>query len=281
VKTFFEGRTLVIATKHKKESVIAPLLEENLSVKCIVPKNIDTDIFGTFSNEIERPLSPVETARKKCFLAMEMTGEDLAVASEGSFGQHPSVIFQPADDEIVMLCDRKNKIEIIGRKLSTDTNFGGAEAKNLPQAIALAKQFDFNSHALILRAHEGGTMPIYKGVDSFTNFEAIVNSIIAKHGSVWIETDMRAMHNPKRMQVIKLATENLLEKVSSLCPKCHMPGFWVTDVVPGLPCRACGFPTASTLKYHYSCTHCNHSIYKLNPKGKQNELPEFCNYCNP
>ncbi|MDX1349389.1 MAG: DUF6671 family protein [Putridiphycobacter sp.] len=280
MKTFFEGRTLVIATKHKKESVIAPLLEETLSVKCMVPKNIDTDIFGTFSKEVERPLSPIDTARKKCFLAMEMTGEDLALASEGSFGQHPSIIFQPADDELVMLCDRKNNIEIIGRKLSTDTNFGGAAATNLSESLALAKQFDFNSHALILRANEVDK-PLYKGVSSYTDFENKVNSILSKNGSIWIETDMRAMYNPKRMQVIKLATENLLEKISSLCPNCHVPGFWVTDVVPGLPCSACGFPTASTLKYHYSCKHCNHSTYKMNPHGKEYELPQFCNYCNP
>ena len=50
----FEGRRLLIATKHKKEQVIAPILEEGLGVQCFVPENYDSDIFGTFSGEIDR-----------------------------------------------------------------------------------------------------------------------------------------------------------------------------------------------------------------------------------
>ena len=83
---FFEGRSIVIATKHKKQNAMAALLEKELGVSCIVPENLDTDMLGTFSGEIERDLSPLDAARKKCLLAMELTGTDLAVASEGSFG---------------------------------------------------------------------------------------------------------------------------------------------------------------------------------------------------
>ncbi len=74
----FKGRTLLIATKHRKEQVISPILEEALGVKCIVSENIDTDVLGTFTGEVERTNSPLETARMKCELA-----------SEGSFGSHP------------------------------------------------------------------------------------------------------------------------------------------------------------------------------------------------
>lgn len=86
----FKGRNLVIATKHKKEIVIAPLLEKELNVKCFVA-DIDTDLLGTFTGEVQRTADPVETARQKCLMAIEKTGCDMAVSNEGSFGQHPSM----------------------------------------------------------------------------------------------------------------------------------------------------------------------------------------------
>ena len=73
----FDGRKLVIATKHKKENVIAPLLEQYLSVKCIVPEDFDTDELGTFTGEIERKDDALSTVRQKCLLAMEQTQVEL------------------------------------------------------------------------------------------------------------------------------------------------------------------------------------------------------------
>ncbi|CAN5510883.1 hypothetical protein BH10BAC4_BH10BAC4_23470 [soil metagenome] len=104
----FKGRNLIIATKHQKEKVIAPIVQKYLGVNCIVAENFDTDIFGTFTGEVERADDPIITARKKCLRAMELTGADLAIASEGSFGAHPNFFFVPADDEIILLMDQKN-----------------------------------------------------------------------------------------------------------------------------------------------------------------------------
>ena len=81
----FNGRRLLIVTKHQKEKVIAPLLEKELGVKCMVTENFDTDVLGTFTGEIERVHDPVTTARNKCHMAMELSDCDLAIASEGSF----------------------------------------------------------------------------------------------------------------------------------------------------------------------------------------------------
>jgi hypothetical protein len=61
----FKGRSLLIATKHKKEEVIAPIFERELGVKCFVSADFDTDELGTFSGEIERKFDPITTARKK------------------------------------------------------------------------------------------------------------------------------------------------------------------------------------------------------------------------
>ena len=73
----FEGRRLLIATKHQKEQVIAPILEAGQGVQCFVPENYDSDIFGTFSGEINRKDTALETVRAKCLAAMEQFDCDL------------------------------------------------------------------------------------------------------------------------------------------------------------------------------------------------------------
>jgi len=125
----FIERKLIIATKHKKEKVIAPLFEKELGVKCFTPSNFDTDLLGTFTGEVERKDDPLVTLRNKCLLAMDLTNCDLGIASEGSFGSHPYIPFIQADDELLIFIDKKNDLEIIERELSTETNFTGTELK--------------------------------------------------------------------------------------------------------------------------------------------------------
>lgn len=47
----FKGRKIIIATKHKKENVIAPLLIKYLNLECTVNEELDTDEFGTFTGK--------------------------------------------------------------------------------------------------------------------------------------------------------------------------------------------------------------------------------------
>ena len=62
----FSDRKLLIVTKHEKEKVIAPILEKALGLTCHVVQNFDTDTLGTFTGEIDRKKSPIETAIDKC-----------------------------------------------------------------------------------------------------------------------------------------------------------------------------------------------------------------------
>jgi hypothetical protein len=277
----FEKRTLVIATKHKKEEVIAPLLKKAIHVNCIIPSSFDTDQFGTFSGEVERKLDPLKTARLKCRAAMDKTGCDLAVASEGSFGRHPTIVFAPADDEIVLLVDRKNNLEIIGRKISTDTNFDGQEIQSLEEGLTFANEHGFPEHAIILRNKKNDDSTIYKNIIEENRLVNCMKELFRNSESAWIETDMRAMYNPKRMEVIYLATEDLIKNSINCCPECDTPGFQVEKVEPGLPCGLCGFPTRSTLAYKYKCSTCNAVERKFNPHGKEKEDPMYCDSCNP
>ena len=277
----FQSRKLVIATMHGKETVMAPLLEKELGVQCIVCPELDTDRFGMFSGEVKRDKDPLETARMKCYAAMDAAGCDLAVASEGSFGPHPIYFFAQADDEIVVFIDRKNGVEIWARELSTSTNFNGKVVSNWNELLDFAESVSFPSHALNLRESATGLSCIHKGIADDVSLEVAFNQLIERYGSAYVETDMRAMHNPMRMKVIEQATTKLVGKILSVCPSCAWPGFDVTDRKSGLPCSDCGMPTQSTLSHSYSCVKCGFSRELLYPKGKETEEPRYCDYCNP
>ena len=281
IKSLFANRKLVIATKHKKEIVIAPITEAALSVTCFAPENLDTDTLGTFTDEVERTDDPITTARKKCQLALAATNCDLAIASEGSFGSHPAIFFAQADEEILIFIDKKNNLEIIARELSTETNFNGSEIRSEIELKTFAESTKFPSHALILRKEKNHKEVIYKGITDWSDLRTIFQQLMDTYGKVYAETDMRAMFNPTRMNVIKKAAIKLTDKIASCCPKCSTPGFSVTQAKAGLPCSACGLPTQSTLYHVYSCIKCQFTTEKKYPYDKLQESPQFCDYCNP
>jgi hypothetical protein len=277
----FEDRNLIIATKHKKEDVIAPIVEKELGIKCFVAKDLDTDTLGTFTGEVERKDDPLTAARKKCYMAMELTNSDLAIASEGSFGPHPSIYFAPADDEILIFIDKKNGLEIIARELSTETNFNGSAIKSKKDLLEFAANSNFPSHGLILRKSKNENRDIVKGITNEEQLIKVYYNLINNFGTAYIETDMRAMYNPTRMNIIERAAEKLIKKIKNHCPVCNMPGFGITDAKEGLPCVICNFPTRSTISYIYYCQKCSYQKEEKYPKGKQTEDPMYCDYCNP
>lgn len=119
-----------------------------------------------------------------------------------------------------------------------------------------------------------------KGIIDPSELQHHFEGLLAKYGRVYVETDMRALFNPMRMEVIGEAAQNLIDRLNSPCPKCAMPGYWVTATEAGLPCSACGMPTKSTLKLIYTCNHCGHSETKPNP-DRDTEEPMYCDFCNP
>ncbi|MBC7411807.1 MAG: hypothetical protein H7331_05060 [Bacteroidia bacterium] len=277
----FKGRKLLIATKHQKEKVIAPILERELGVICFTTDDFDTDKLGTFSGEIDRKDDPIITARNKCLLAMELANCDLVISSEGSFGPHPTIYFIPADDEFLILIDKKNNLEIIVRELSTETNFNGAEIKTEEELYAFAKNAQFPSHALIIKNTKNDFTHIIKGITNSEHLKDTFKDFISKYGKAYIETDMRAMYNPTRMKIIEKATVKLANKINSLCPNCDIPGFGITDAKQGLPCELCNFPTRSILSYLYVCKKCSYKKEEKYPNGKHFESPNYCDVCNP
>jgi hypothetical protein len=212
---------------------------------------------------------------------MKINNCDLGIASEGSFGPHPSMFFVNADDEFLIFIDTLNKIEVIARELSTSTNFNGKQIQSQNELLEFANQIDFPKHGLILRKSKDENTAIHKGIIDFETLERTFEYLYSKYNSVYAETDMRAMYNPTRMNVIEKATQKLVQKIKSACPQCQMPGFGITDAKIGLECSLCGSPTNSTLSYIYTCQHCKFTKEEIYPNNKTTEDPMYCDYCNP
>jgi hypothetical protein len=279
----FAGRTVVIATMHHKEKVIGPLLEKELGLSIVVPNNFNTDAFGTFTREIQRDGSQLNAARKKAKAAMDLMGLDLAVSSEGSFGPHPSIPFVLSGLELVLLIDRKHNVEIRGHHRTSKINVSSASVRSVEEALAVAKDWGFPEHGIIVRKSEHGNAGIHKDVDSFEKLESRVSEILRQPftRTVFLETDMRAHKNPLRMEGIQKATEDLIKNIRSVCPRCNSPGFVVTEVQGGLPCERCGSPTDVPMLEIFSCAKCGHKESKKITAHNTFADAEHCERCNP
>lgn len=277
----FEGRSLFIATNHRKELVIQPILERELNVNCFTLALFDSDQFGTFSGEIERSQSPYDTLKAKCHLGYKLTACDLVIATEGSFGAHPDLPFCAAHDELILLMDFKNNVSFSARILTTETNFQGKKIRSEEELIAFGESIDFPNQAIILRNEEQSMLYLKKGINDWDELLMAFRVCMRRHDNVFVETDMRAMHNPLRMKQIEQLSLKLMAQLKVLCPSCEMPGYGVTSVLPGLPCWICETPTSSVLKHVLTCAACQHQEEVYFPNGRQTEEPTFCPACNP
>lgn len=277
----FQGRKLLIATKHEKEKVISPIIESELGVISEINTLFDTDSLGTFSGEIDRKDDVITTLKKKCLQAMDLHNVDLAIASEGSFGAHPSVFFLPGNEEFLILIDLKNNLEITASELVTDTNFNAQFVSEKDELLEFAKRVHFPSHGLILKSDKEKWEKIYKGITNEDELIETFENLKQEFGKAYVETDMRANYNPTRMNVIEKTTRKLVDKIKNECPQCACPGFDVTSVKRGLACSQCNSETQSILSLLYCCKKCNYSLEKMYPNNKKSEDPMYCDYCNP
>lgn len=280
----FINRVGVLATKHHKEKVIAPILEE-LGIQVIVPHNFDTDLFGTFTREVERAGNQIAAARLKAEKALTVTGETLGFASEGTFSPHPAVPFVACNKEVVILLDTANELEIVGQEFSTETNYSHKVIKSVPEADAFADQVGFPEHGLvvIIDPSSKNNAEIIKGITSKEQLWEAVTFALNKSpdGKAHIETDMRALYNPTRMKNIAKATHDLIRKINNLCPKCSCPGFDLIARKKGLRCACCNLPTELILALIYKCKKCDFTQEILFPDKLEKSDPSQCIYCNP
>ena len=279
------GACAVIATMHGKERVLAPLLEAALGVKCRLAPGLDTDRFGTFSRERAREGSAHDAARAKAVAALQLVPDArLAIASEGSFGPHPQIPFAPLGREVVLLVDRATGLEISGEDVTLDVRYAHTIARTAAEAEAFAERVGFPDHALIVMGCDGDqpdpATALVKGITRPGALAAAVEAAIAQTSAAFVETDMRAHHNPTRMAAIARAGQDLVRRYASRCPACAHPGFAMVERIAGLPCRWCGTPTGLAMTQVLACIACNHRTQQ--PASDQADAdPGHCPRCNP
>ena len=123
----YRGSVAVLATMHGKEQVIGPLLEHGLGLRVALAHVLNTDRFGTFSRDIARTGTPLESVRAKSAATFDHAPDArVGVASEGSFGSHPLVAFLPLGHERILLIDRETGLEVSGQHADPDTNYSHA-----------------------------------------------------------------------------------------------------------------------------------------------------------
>lgn len=280
----FAGRVLAMATMHGKEKVIGPSLVQALGlVGFEVIPDLDTDRFGSFSGEVERTMDPLAACIAKAKYGAELSGVDLIIASEGSFGPYPPAPFVPCDEEHLVLLDRRTNELFTHRHVSLRTIFGGGSFRTVAAVHEFAGRMQFPSHALVVRPTERWKVgqPVHKGIVSPSVLDRTVKELIDGYGEVWVETDMRAMVNPTRMEVIKEAAQGFANELSATCPACGTFWFRITGVRTGLPCSLCGSPTESIVAFERSCRDCVHKTFEPRPDGRTSEEPTHCGRCNP
>ncbi len=279
---YFENKFFSVATKHKKEIVFSSIFSQ-LGLSFIPSPEIDTDILGTFTGEVERKYSPLETAGHKAkLLAAQLNHVDYIIANEGSFGPHPYIPFVTSDSEVIVLYDTKKENYFYIHDISTETNFAEKEIASFDQPHQFLEQVKFPSHALIVSATSNdGVQHFEKAIQDITVLKESINRLFAlsKNGLVKVQTDMRAHLNPTRMNFIKKCALKFLDELKKTCPKCNYPQFNITQTMRGLPCYNCNAPTQSIKTYIYRCKNCNYTLQKENEK--EFEAPMYCEICNP
>jgi Zn ribbon nucleic-acid-binding protein len=100
------------------------------------------------------------------------------------------------------------------------------------------------------------------------------------NGAVFVENDLRTFCNPTRQKTILKATEDLIQKLLSACPSCDLPGYWPSQHIPGLPCRACGSLTRLPKAEIWGCKKCGHEEQRAIHAPPWAD-PARCDFYNP
>jgi ribosomal protein S27AE len=267
-----------MATKHDKAKLVAQPFNDILGM-IVQEVFVDTDVLGTFSGEIERVGTPLETAVKKAQLGIEATGNPYALASEGSVGPDPFFGFIHADIETLVFIDTELDIQVhVSHKSNEITAFTTTTLKS--DLGAFLQKADFPNHALIVKPHIG--QGAHKGIRDLRTLEkAITDSRDqSADGEAIIESDLRAMCSPSRQKNIAATALKLVQRLSQTCPECQTPGWGLKSYVRGVECSQCGDLSEEAIKQEVmGCVKCEYTL----PGAVINLTldPARCMSCNP
>jgi hypothetical protein len=273
----YDGRKACLATLHEKLELIAPAMDSNLGLK-VFAVEIDTDRFGTFTGEIERPMNMHETALLKARAGMTAVDSRIGFASEGSIG---STEFFPliSNVEIVAFVDEQEGFQLSETAVSFDIL---AHRWSVDGGPVLDKDLEFAGfpeHGLIVRPEHAPT-PVFKGIHRRDGLETAIAACISTGSErAVIESDFRANHCPSRRPTIRRAAERLAQRLATVCPACDCPGWGPVDDVKGRKCAECRWPTSERLAFVMGCCRCE--LRRTGPITTEPADPSRCPRCNP
>lgn len=280
----YRGARVALATKHGKEQAIAGPLLELAGIEVVVADGIDTDVLGTFTGEVERKGTMLETAIAKARLGSSNLRLPFGVASEGSFGPHPSAPILATGYELLVFVDDAAHVVIREERMETETNFSHLVVSDMAATEPWLTQIGFPQHAVIVRPNQAEQRRVTaKGLIGVKELEQSIlhASQESSDGCARLETDMRAHLNPTRMRSIAQLAASLGERLARLCPACAAPGYGRTDVVRGLPCSTCGYPSRWIKFERWTCARCSYGQDVERSDGRREADPEHCQICNP
>jgi hypothetical protein len=276
----YRGQAIALPTLHQKGALIAPSFLTHLGMT-VVEIDVDTDQFGSFAGEVKREGSQLDTVRGKAQLGAQVSGLNLAIASEGSIGADPEIGLLTSDIETIVFIDTVNNLEIIENYRSFDITAQKIEFTEDIDLDQFLVKADFPRHKLIVRSDFGLSHVIAKGIATKSELmSAIAQAREQAIDPIIIESDLRAHCSPSRAKNIEITAERLAKKIASLCPNCATPGWGAIEPLFGLLCCECGEESESAARaYLYGCLKCTHTA-----EGEviaESIDPSRCNWCNP
>lgn len=275
--TPYRGEVIAFATMHGKELLARDAFRDVLGADVIAPAGLDTDAFGSFSGEVPRTRSPIDTARAKARLALTTSDAAAALASEGSFRSDFGWLTR--HQELLVFVDDARRIELV-EAFTGPVDLPPARAVTSgKRAVAFAEAMGFPRQGVMVHADRAQGTEVAKELRTPTALAAHVDRLAREGASVTITPDYRAHRSPARSEVIRRLCVRMAERLSTPCPACATPGYGRTDVRRGLPCSDCGEPTELPLADVHGCASCDatHLVPRVPPLAE----PRWCDGCNP
>lgn len=272
-------KKIALATKHGKLAQIAPEFA-SLRDWQIELFEIDTDVYGTFSGEVPRLLTPRDAAIEKARAGALHAGFDFGLASEGTIGPHPQIPFINSDVEVMAFVDLKSDFAIVETLVSSQIQAYASTVNretNLDDVIA---KLDLPAHAANVTINIDGERQFKKGIHQPEELLRLVADALGQSATVEVENDFRAMSSPSRQANIAALAEKLAARIDSHCPACKQIGWGSVGFEYGLPCSDC-FEVVSSVAHSekLGCVTCDHS--ELRSLGRDSVDPARCEHCNP
>lgn len=277
----YAGLRVSLLTQHGKQHVLRSVLESGLGCQLVHTDGFDTDLLGTFTQDVARAGSQLEACRRKARIGMALTDAAVGIASEGAFGPDPFAGLMPWNTEMVLWVDSRQGTEVTGLAQGPAQSMQKT-VMTADELMRFADEALFPEHHLVLRPDHPEHPEIFKGLADAPSLLAAFHAAqaISPQGQVFVENDLRAFCNPTRQGLIRQAGEDLVRKLGSFCPHCQAPGYWLRQRESGRLCKACQKPTQLPVAEIWSCPQCAHAERRPINAG-QWALPGQCDFCNP